>query len=62
MKDGGILDHNSKHHYVVYKKSNRDEIGHWLIEYEGRGVFFIGGHGIYFSDSEDAMMFKLKWA
>jgi hypothetical protein len=39
-----------------------NEMLEWLLNHEGYGSYSRGGHGIYFTREEDAVLFKLKWS
>lgn len=65
MKHVETLDISRKSFYVhfpfhPYAKHN-DHPYDWLVETEG-GEFTFGGHGIYFYNEKDAVLFTLRWA
>jgi hypothetical protein len=33
----------------------------WCEDYEGFGSYALGGHAVWFSSKEDAMVFALRW-
>lgn len=40
----------------------RGDICNWLADYnDNKGRAWTGGHGVFFENSEDAVMFKLRW-
>lgn len=49
------------YHAPYAQRASRTEIVKWLDEYEGTGRVWPGGYGLYFENSEDAMMFTLRW-
>ena len=47
--------------YVETGRNLSWELHEWLVNLETPGECWFGGHGIYFSRSDDAALFALRW-
>lgn len=61
MKYQPLIDTSIDYTYVAKSWRDNPRAEQWCLDLDSPGHFSFGGNGIFFSRSEDAVLFTLVW-